>query len=605
LLALLHTRPDLTRQQILLHCAHQYREGDVQQWWHEELGRGIRTHFSDDLLWLPYVTARYVEQTGDVTLLGERVSFLESEELPVGVDERYEDTVVSDDIGSVFEHCVRAVRRSLRFGEHGLPLFGSGDWNDGMSRVGVKGRGESVWLGWFLIDVLQRFAGIAEMLGGGDVAQATTEQAEMSEETVAEKEMSEETNAETVAQAETSMETSRDAADDVTDAGGSTSASVGSKSTSAGSAAAKPFVIDGETHDWPALQTEFMAQAANLQAALEAHAWDGEWYRRAFHDDGVWLGSAQSSSCRIDAIAQSWAVISGGAAQERARAAMAQFDAQLVRRDSGIAMLLTPPFGRGDGGANGAGGVAAAAGVGTPPDAEHGGATAASAGGVAAAAGTSQGITTAYAGSSDAVAPAPTPPHEPDPGYIAAYPPGIRENGGQYTHGALWAIQAWALLGEGDKAAEIFRLLSPIAHTLTPDAVQRYAGEPYVVAADVYTAPDVYGHAGWTWYTGSSGWMYQLGLECILGITRRADTLHIDPCIPQDWPEYTVRYRCGSAVYNVRVVNPQHRSTGVSKVMLDGTALLPVPHDTAGANRPFARIPLLDDAQVHEVLVTM
>ncbi|KKM11699.1 glycosyl transferase family 36 [Clostridiales bacterium PH28_bin88] len=453
-LALLHTRPDLTRAQILLHTAHQYEEGDVQHWWHEETGRGIRTRFSDDLLWLPYAVARYVEHTGDDSILDEVAPFLHSEPLGAGEHERYEPTQVSTESGTVFEHCLRAIDRALpRLGEHGLPLIGTGDWNDGLSRAGADGRGESVWLGWFLCDVLDRFTGWCRQRG---------------------------------------------------DAG------------RAG---------------------RYLDVRKGLAAALDQHAWDEQWYRRAFTDAGQWLGSVHNQECRIDAIAQSWSVISGAAPREKALQAMQSFDRELVDRELSVARLLTPPFNHTD----------------------------------------------------------------PSPGYIQGYPPGIRENGAQYTHGVIWSIIAWCKLGNGDKAFELFHMLNPLSHTRTPSEVRQYAGEPYVMAADVYTADPHQGRAGWTWYTGAAGWMYQAGIEWILGLRRRGNRLYLCPCIPGEWPRYSVRYRFGEAHYLITVNNPSRRSTGGIALQVDGKEIDLAEQDQKDG--PY--IELRDDGQQHHVTLTL
>ncbi|MCZ8513949.1 glycosyl transferase family 36 [Paenibacillus filicis] len=401
-LALLHTVPELVRRQILLHASHQYEEGDVQHWWHEETERGIRTLFSDDLLWLPYSASRYVEHTGDDTVLDEVVPYITSEPLKKGEHERYEETVQSSSRGTVYEHCYRAIDKALqRIGEHGLPLIGIGDWNDGMNLVGDEGRGESVWLGWFLCEVLQRFERLCAERG----------------------------------------ENEREA--------------------------------------------RYKQAREQLSQAIHEHGWDGQWYRRAFTDSGTWLGSLYNEECRIDSIAQSWSVISGAAPQDRAYQAMQSFDRELVDRELSVVKLLTPPFDR----------------------------------------------------------------TEPSPGYIQGYPPGIRENGAQYTHGVIWNIMAWSKLGQGDKAFELFHMLNPINHTRTDHEVREYVGEPYVMAADVYTAEPHRGHAGWTWYTGSSGWMYQSGIEWILGIQKRGNRLYLNPCIPCEWPGFKVTYRYRSTKY--------------------------------------------------------
>ncbi|MFB5192133.1 GH36-type glycosyl hydrolase domain-containing protein [Alicyclobacillus fastidiosus] len=405
-LALLHADPDITRRQILHNAAHQYREGDVQHWWHDETRKGIRTRYSDDLLWLPYAVSRYIEQTGDMEILNEEVPFLHSEVLKEDELERYEETVVSEERATILEHCLRAVRHASRFGEHGIPLMGIGDWNDGMNRVGAKGRGESVWLGWFLLDVLKRWIRL-----GRDV---------LSDAALAEQ-------------------------------------------------------LEGQVHE--------------LEDNLNRHAWDGAWFRRAFTDEGRWLGSIEDRECRIDAIAQSWSVISQGASEERQERAMRSFDRELVDRDLRLARLLTKAFDE----------------------------------------------------------------TRPSPGYIQGYPPGIRENGGQYTHGVIWSIVAWAMLGRRDKAFELFSTLNPISHTQTVREVLEYGNEPYVMSADLYTAKPHEGRAGWSWYTGAAGWMYQAGLEYVLGVTRRNDRLYIQPCVPSGWDSFTVDYRYGESTYSIDV----------------------------------------------------
>lgn len=438
-LALLHALPELARKQILLHASRQYEEGDVQHWWHEETERGIRTLFSDDLLWLPYSAARYVEHTGDDTLFAEEVPYITSEPLKEGEHERYEATVQSGKSGTVYEHCIRAIDKALqRMGEHGLPLIGVGDWNDGMNQVGDEGRGESVWLGWFLCDVLRRFERIAGERG----------------------------------------ESEREA--------------------------------------------RYKQVRAQLAQAIHEHAWDGQWYRRAFADAGTWLGSIHNEECRIDAIAQSWSVISEAAPQDLAYQGMKSFDRELVDRDLSVAKLLTPPFDR----------------------------------------------------------------TEPSPGYIQGYPPGIRENGAQYTHGVIWSIIAWSKLGQGDKAFELFHMLNPIAHTRTDQEVRRYVGEPYVMAADVYTSEPHRGHAGWTWYTGSSGWMYQSGIEWILGLQRRGSRLYLNPCIPSGWPGFKVTYRFGSTTYLLAF----SRNPGAEGNLKAG---------------PHTYIELLDDGGEHRIAVAL
>ncbi len=449
-LALLHSRPDLTRSQILLHAAHQYEEGDVQHWWHEETEHGIRTRFSDDLLWLPYAVSRYILHTGDDSLLDEVVPFLHSKPLPEDEHERYESTRISSQTGTVFEHCLRAVDRALHlFGGHGLPLIGIGDWNDGMNRVGDKGRGESVWLGWFLCEILKPFVELCELQGDKERA------------------------------------------------------------------------------------SRYRDLREQLIASLDKHAWDGQWYRRAFTDSGGWLGSIHSEECHIDAIAQSWSVISGAAPKDKAIQAMQALDRELVDRDLSVARLLTPPFDQTD----------------------------------------------------------------PSPGYIQGYPPGIRENGAQYTHGAVWGIVAWCLLGEGDKAFELFHMLNPLTHTRTPGEVRQYAGEPYVMAADIYTADPHKGHAGWTWYTGAAGWMYQAAVEWIIGLRRRGESLYVRPCIPREWQEFSITYRFKSTSYLITVKNPARKSSGWTTLIIDG--------QETGFTKDGPCIRLRDDGQVHYILLTM
>ena len=446
-LALLHVSPDLTKEQILRHAAHQFQEGDVQHWWHEETKRGIRTKFSDDLLWLPYSVLRYLEHTQDEEILVQEVYFLE--DLPLGPDEdeRYSETKISNERASLFEHCLRAIERSLHFGSHGLPLMGSGDWNDGMNRVGREGKGESVWLGWFLYTILVGFAEVCERREANEIALGYRQVAE------------------------------------------------------------------------------------KLANNLNEKAWDGQWYRRAYFDNGQSLGSAENQECQIDAIAQAWSVISGAAPSGKGMMAMLAVDRELVDREYSLIRLLTPPFEKTD----------------------------------------------------------------PSPGYIQGYPPGVRENGGQYTHGVIWSIIAWAKLGEGDRAWELFHMINPINHALTPSEVLRYKVEPYVIAADVYSAESNIGRGGWTWYTGAAGWMYQAGVEWILGLQRRGERLYLKPCIPKAWGEYSMSYRFKQTTYQIQVQNPLHQSTGGSRLELDGLEL--------DFDEPY--ISLIDDGQEHVVRLVL
>jgi len=444
-LALLHTRPELVRGQILLHASHQYREGDVQHWWHEETRRGIRTRVSDDLLWLPYAACRYAEQTGDIDIWRQSVPFLEDTPLGEKEFERYGPTKPSAEFGSLYEHCIRAVKSALRFGEHGLPLMGAGDWNDAINQVGRNGRGESVWLGWFLYTVLQTMIPVCAFQQDSDKVR------------------------------------------------------------------------------------EYSEISKRLSHCLDKNAWDGNWYRRAYNDDGEPLGSKQNSECQIDCIAQAWAVLSGAAPHDKAVTAMESLNSKLVSPEDSLVCLLTPPF-----------------------------------------------VHT-----------------EPSPGYIQAYPAGIRENGGQYTHGAIWAVMAWTKLGEGNRAYELFRLLNPINHARTDHEVQHYKVEPYVMASDVYSVFPYIGRGGWTWYTGAAGWMYQAGLK-LLGINKQGSNLYLNPCIPEDWPEVAIYYQYHNSCYEILIKNPNAKQTGGVSLEADGKSFL-----------PNQAIPLIDDGQVHRIVLVL
>ena len=442
ILCLVHSLPEVARAYILDAAQHQFQAGDVLHWWHPPSGRGVRTRCSDDLLWLPYVTAVYVTSTGDTSILEERLAFLQGEPLSAEEHERYNLYPNSAETATLLEHCQRALEKGVTSGKHGLPLIGSHDWNDGLNRVGIQGKGESIWNAWFLCSTLNLFANFV-----GEEKGAL-----------------------------------------------------------------------------------YRMQASAFAQMAEEHAWDGKWYLRAFYDDGTPLGSSKSLEAQIDSLPQSWAVLSQSADPSRARLAMQSVYEKLVRTQEGLVLLFTPPFDQTD----------------------H------------------------------------------DPGYIKGYAPGIRENGGQYTHAATWVAWAFTLLGENDRAGELFRLLNPIQHSSSPEQAQHYRVEPYVIAADIYGVRPYSGRGGWTWYTGSAAWMYRLGLEAILGIHREGKALRLAPRIPADWANYKVCYRFGSAVYHIQVENPRHSTgTAIRQLTLDDQTC------------PDGRVPLCDDGKEHTVRLEM
>lgn len=444
-MGLKYLNPELMKQQIIKHASHQFIEGDVEHWWHEETKKGIRTKFSDDLLWLAYVTAEYIRFTGDNGILEKQIPYVTGELLDEDTDENYDLHPSTQKTEDLYTHCMRAIKKAYQLGEHGIPKIGSGDWNDGFSTVGNKGKGESVWLGFFLYEVLSRFIPLCE-----------------------------------------------------------------------------------QRNDQSNIQ-QYKKWQEDLKKALNTQAWDGRWYRRAYTDDGHILGSIQNEECKIDNIAQTWSVISGAGDNDKKYISMESLENYLVDKQNGIIKLLDPAFEK----------------------------------------------------------------SALEPGYIKAYLPGVRENGGQYTHAAVWTIIAEAILGFGDKATEYFRMINPIEHARTKEEVARYKVEPYVIAADIYGVGNLAGRGGWTWYTGSSSWLYKAGIEYILGLKIQNEVLSIKPSICTSWKEYSIRYEYKTSTYHIKVKNPNGKSTGVEHFIVNGEEIKE------------KQIKLIDNGKINEIEVIM